>query len=251
MAAKAPKRNFPWMTDLDVAHRGLFTAGTEREENTLAAVKAAVEAGYAVEVDVRATVDNIVVVFHDPTLERLTEGKGSVDQWGFQQLKKHTVGNTGLPMPSLADVLDLIDGRVPIFIEIKSPEHDDIQKVCAGVRHCFEGYAGPVAVMSFDPRIVRWFRQYMPKYARGLIIGREILLNWKARMMWPFLLRKTKPDFLACDINLIPNSACKRWQKAGKPLLTWTVKTEMQEKVGREHADALIFEAPAVVGDRS
>lgn len=87
----------------------------------------------------------------------------------------------------------------------------------------------------------------MPKYARGMVIGREVLLNWKARLLIPYMIRKTKPDFIACDINLLPNSFCTRWRKSGKPLLTWTVKTEVLEEVGRKHADALIFEKPAVI----
>jgi glycerophosphoryl diester phosphodiesterase len=244
-------REFPWLTEKDIAHRGLFQAGTSLEENTVASVQAAKTAGYAIEIDVRTSADDIIMVFHDPTLERLTDGAGAVSKWGFKQLQQYTVGKTSKGIPTLPDIMDEIDGEVPIFIELKSPTHDDIQKLCAGVRHCFEGYRGPVAVMSFDPRIIAWFREYMPKYARGVVIGREVLLDWKARLAIPFWLRKTKPDFLACDINLLPNSFCERWRKQGKPLLTWTVKDKVMEEVGRKHADALIFESPAVVENTS
>jgi len=240
-------RNFPWLTEYNVAHRGLFEAGTAQEENSVAAVEAARNAGYAVEIDVRTSADDIIVVYHDATLERLTSGEGLVAKWGFKQLQALEVGRTGKGMPSLPDILDTINGEVPLFIELKSPSHNDIQKVCAGVRHCFEGYRGPVAIMSFDPRIVAWFRTYMPKYPRGVIIGREVLLNWKNRLLIPYWLRKTKPDFLACDINLLPNSFCARWRAKGKPLLTWTVRDQNLEQIGKAHADALIFEKPAVV----
>ncbi len=244
------KRTFPWLTEFDIAHRGLFEAGTELEENTIAAVKAAVEKGLAVEIDVRTTADDIVVVFHDETLDRLTEKTGPVIQWGFQQLKPYNVGQSGKPIPSLPDVMDVVAGKVPIFIEIKSPgPGKDIQKVCAGVRHCFEGYAGPVAVMSFDPRITAWFRSYMPKYARGVVIGREVLLQWHTRMLIPLWMRKAKPDFIACDINLLPNSFCAGWRKKGKPLLTWTVKEQHMVDIARSHADAIIFEQPAIEFD--
>lgn len=245
--AKSSSRSFPWLTEYNIAHRGLFEAGTALEENTVAAVAAAKAAGYAAEVDVRTSADDIIMVYHDSTLERLTESSEPVSRLGFKQLQKIEVGNTGKGMPTLPDIMEEINGEVPLFIELKSPSHDDIQKVCAGVRHCFEGYRGPVAVMSFDPRIVAWFRQYMPNYPRGVVIGREVLLNWKNRLLVPFWLRKTKPDFIACDINLLPNSFCERWRAKGKPLLTWTVKDKKLEEVGREHADALIFEKPAVV----
>lgn len=244
-------RKFPWLTEFDVAHRGLHVPGTRQEENTLAAVKASVMAGFGVEIDVRATVDGIIIVFHDDTLDRMTDGKGPIKQLGFAQMQKYMVGKSGMPPPSLPDVMEAVDAERPIFIEIKSSKTTNIQMVCAGVRHCFEGYGGPIAIMSFDPRVVSWFKTYMPKYARGLVVGREFLLNWRNRAALTFWLRRTKPDFLACDINLLPNSLCTRWREKGKPLLTWTVKDKKMEEVAREHADALIFEPPAVIGEIS
>ncbi|WP_286830874.1 MULTISPECIES: glycerophosphodiester phosphodiesterase family protein [Kordiimonas] len=246
---KKASREFPWLTEKDVAHRGLHKPGTVTEENTIAAVSDAVHAGYAVEIDVRATGDDIIVVFHDDTIDRMTDGKGPVSSWGFQQLRKFMVGKSGKPIPSLPDVMDAVDGHVPLFIEIKSHPKMDIQKLCAGVRHSFEGYQGPVAVMSFDPRIVHWFKTYMPKYARGLVIGREVLLGVRKRLGLQLAVHKCKPDFLACDINLLPNTYCTKWRAKGKPLLTWTVRDSRLEAIGREHADAVIFEPPAVVGE--
>ena len=241
-------RSFPWLTECDIAHRGLHTAGTREEENTVPAVRAAVDAGYGVEIDVQATVDGIIIVFHDATLDRMTDGTGSVGKLGFSQIQKYQVGNSGAPAPSLPDVMEAVDSKRPIFIEIKSTKDANIQLVCAGVRHCFEGYGGPIAVMSFDPRVLTWFKAYMPRYARGLIVGREFLLNWRNRTALSFWLRRTKPDFMACDVNLLPNGLCAKWRKNGKPLLTWTVKDKKMENIARQHADALIFERPAVVG---
>lgn len=240
-------RDFPWLTAHDIAHRGLHRAGTVEEENTLPAIRAAINAGYGVEIDVRATVDGIIIVFHDDNLDRMTNGTGSVSKMGFAQIQKYTVGNSDAPPPSLPDVLETVDEQRPIFVEIKSSKDTDIQIVCAGVRHCFEGYGGPIAVMSFDPRIIAWFKRYMPRYARGMVVGREVLLNWRNRTALSYWLRRTKPDFLACDVNLLPNTLCERWRKNGKPLLTWTVKDKQMEHIARENADALIFERPAVV----
>jgi glycerophosphoryl diester phosphodiesterase len=240
-------RSFPWLTTQHIAHRGLHTAGTEHEENTLSAIKAAVDLGYSVEIDVQATVDGIIIVFHDQTVDRMTGGKGEVRKLGYSELQKLTVGASGKPIPSLPDVMEEIDGKAPIFVEIKSSKETDIQILCAGVRHCFEGYRGPVAIMSFDPRIVAWFKNYMPLYARGLNVGRDFLLNWRNRTALTFWLRRLKPDFIACDINLLPNSMCARWQSKGRPLLTWTVKSKELEAIAKKHSDALIFEAPAVV----
>lgn len=240
-------RSFPWLTEFDIAHRGLHSPGTRAEENTIAAVQAALDAGFAVEIDVRATVDGIIIVFHDDTLDRMTDGTGPVAKLGFSQVQNYNVGNSGQPPPSLPDVMEIINEKRPLFIEIKSSKNTNIQLLCAGVRHCFEGYGGPVAIMSFDPRILSWFKSYMPKYARGLVVGREFLLSWRHRTALGFWLRRTKPDFMACDVNLLPNSLCERWRKNGNPLLTWTVKDKKLESIARQHADALIFERPAVV----
>ncbi len=243
-------REFPWLTQYNIAHRGLFIPGTAAEENTIAAVEAAMQAGYAAEIDVQMTADDIVVVFHDDTLDRMSDGQGELSKWGFQQVRKFTVGASGLPIPSLPDILDITNRKLPLFVEIKSPKKNDIQKICAGVRHCFEGYGGPVAIMSFDPRIVAWFKNYMPKYARGLIIGREGMLSIRRRLGLSYCISKIKPDFLACDINLLPNTLTTKWRKKGKPVLTWTVRDKKMEEIGHQHADALIFEAPAVVGSK-
>ncbi|MFC3050720.1 glycerophosphodiester phosphodiesterase family protein [Kordiimonas pumila] len=240
-------RSFPWLTEYKIAHRGLFEAGTAIEENTRAAVAAAVAAGYGVEIDVQGSADNIIMVYHDTELGRLVEGSGPLSNIGFQQLRLLEIANTGETMPTLPDILEEINGQVPVFIEVKSTKQSDVQKLCAGVRHCLEGYGGPAAIMSFDPRVVSWFKSYMPKYARGLIMGREILLNWKTRLALPFIIRKSSPDFVACDINLLPNSFCQRWRKKGKPVLTWTIRNQLLEDVGKKYADALIFEKPAVL----
>lgn len=240
-------RSFPWLTEFDIAHRGLHTPGSKEEENTVAAVIAAISAGFAVEVDVRATVDGIIVVFHDETLDRMTDGTGPLSKLGFSQLQQYNIGNSEQPAPSLPDVMEAIGEKQPLFIEIKSSKDTNIQLLCAGVRHCFEGHGSKVAIMSFDPRILTWFKTYMPKYARGLVVGREFLLSWRHRTALSFWLRRTKPDFMACDVNLLPNSLCERWRKNGKPLLTWTVKDKKMEAIARKHADALIFERPAVV----
>ena len=177
-------RSFPWLTEFDVAHRGLHTAGTAAEENTLPAVAAAIDAGYAIEIDVRATVDGIIVVFHDDTLDRMTNGQGSIKNLGFAQMQKYIVGASGAPAPSLPDVLELVDERRPVFVEIKSSKDTDVQMVCAGVRHCFEGYGGNVAVMSFDPPrhglVQEVHAAFCARYRRGSGVFAELAQSYGA-----------------------------------------------------------------------
>ena len=248
MTDNGSPRAFNWLTRQHVAHRGLYQAGTICEENTLPAIEAAINAGFSVEIDVRLTGDDRIAVFHDVSLDRLTGQKGLIAQHGLAQLQEIQVGNSGAGIPHFPDVLDLVDGRTPLFVEIKTEERTNIQHLCAGIRHSLEGYAGDVAVMSFDPRIGLWFSKYMPKYARGAIIGRDALLSISRRLTTALWIKRIQPDFIACDIHLLPNSLCNRWRKKGKPVLTWTVKNELDEIMGSRHADALIFERPAIVG---
>ena len=241
------ERHFSFLGAKHVAHRGLFENSTTAEENTLPAVSAAVEAGFGVEIDVRMTADEQVVVFHDDNLDRVAGVEGKVSEMTYRDLQAHMIGESGRPMPLLHEVLDEIDAREALFIEVKSKREDDPSRLCAGVRRAMEGYAGDVAVMSFDPRVTQWFKTVAPKIARGLVIGEEALGSTKARLLLKFAVSKSKPDFLACDIRQLPNKFCTTWRKGGKPLLTWTVRTADQEVTGKAHTDALIFEKPAVV----
>ena len=242
-------RDQSWLSGLRAAHRGLFTAGTEREENTLPAITAAIELGYAIEIDVQVTADKKIMVFHDFTLERLTGGHGRLADLLYSEIKQHIVGATKLPIPTLKEVLDTVNGQSPLLIEVKSKHEQDIRPICEGVREFVQGYKGHVAIMSFDPRIISWFRKHAPDIIRGWVISKEALDGFKANLMRPYIMWQSKPDFIACDIRELPNSFTAKWRSHGNPLLTWTVRTQEQEKIGIKHTDGLIFEAPAVVGE--
>ncbi|WND02474.1 glycerophosphodiester phosphodiesterase family protein [Temperatibacter marinus] len=240
--------DYSWIIKTDIAHRGLYKSGTKYEENSLAAIERAVEKGYAIEIDVRMTAEGAIVVFHDARLERLTDGRGYVSEFTYAELEKYTVGQTGLKIPLLTDVLDLVNERVPLIIEAKCPLSMDPFQLCAGIRFALEGYIGKIAVMSFNPKVALWFRDNFPDYARGLVIDFQGLSKFHRRLLTSYSLRRTNPHFLALDINSLPSKFAEKWRSSDKPLLTWTVKSKGQETVARENADALIFEAPAVAG---
>ncbi len=243
---KIKNRAFPWLALKNIAHRGLFQSGTVYEENSLPAFEAAVLAGYAIELDVQMTSDKLIAVFHDENLRRLTGMNADICETGLQTVKTLNIGKSGSCVPTLYDVFDLVNKRTPIYIKVKTSENTDIQLICGGIRHALEGYAGDVAVMSFDPRIIAWFKKYVPRFARGLILGREALLSVSDRIKTSYYISRYKPDFLACDINLLPNSLCTPWRKKGRPVTTWTIRSKEQETIGNKHADALTFELPAV-----
>ena len=237
-----------WLTELDVAHRGLHLPGTAREENSLAAISAAVEKGYAVLVDIRSTLDGVAVAFHDATLDRMTEKKGKLADYSYRQLEDVTVGWSQENIPSLTDVLDVVEGQVPVFLQIKTDGVADIVPICAGIRRALEGYKGKIAVMSFDFRIVSWFKRYLPTCGRGVMLGRDMILSMRNRIALNFKLNGLSPDFVAFDVNLMPNPFAEKLRKKGMPIFVWTVRHVDMESIARRFSDRLIFEEPAVTG---
>lgn len=240
--------DYSWIGKTDIAHRGLYKAGSEREENSLAAIEKAVDAGYAIEIDVRMTTDERVVVFHDARLERLTSGRGFISESHYTDLEKLTLGQSNQKIPTLNDVLEVVNERVPLYIEAKCPHKMDVEQLCAGIRYSLEGYIGNLAIMSFNPGVPKWLKDNFPDYARGLVVDYRGMSGWQRTLLTRYALSRCDPHFLAMDVNSLPNKMAKKWTRAKKPLLTWTVKSEGQVNVGRENADALIFEAPAIVG---
>ncbi|GHF29854.1 phosphodiesterase [Kordiimonas sediminis] len=247
MAARKQTRHIPWLGNLDIAHRGLFDRTEGREENTLSAITYAADKGYAVEFDVVLTRDETVIVFHDATLDRLTDGKGRVDTVDFADLAHTPTKLNGEPIPCLADVLSAVAGRVPIYLEIKSARKYDPTRLCREVYRLLADYKGDVCIMSFDPRAVRWFRKNAPEIVRGLVIEDKTLQKTSSRLMLRYAIRRNTPDFLSVDISSLPHPYYTRWRKTGKKLITWTVRTKEQEVLGRQHTDALTFEKPAVL----
>jgi len=146
-------------------------------------------------------------------------------------------------------VLETINGQSPLLIEVKSKKEQNIRVICEGVRKCLQEYKGHVAIMSFDPRIINWFRKHAPDIIRGWVISKEALHGFKASLMRPYIVRQSKPDFIACDIRELPNNFTTKWRGHGNPLLTWTVRTQEHERTGLQQTDGLIFEAPAVIGE--
>ncbi len=161
------KKDLAWLTERPIAHRGLHDMNKEVWENTLSAFKRAKKNGYAIECDVHLTADHQVVVFHDNALSRVTGTDGFIWQRTAEELRALRIGGTKDHPPTLAEMLDTVDGKVPIVIEIKGiPGHDDglVEAVAAQL----QAYSGPAAIMSFDHWIIRQFPTAAPGIPAGL-----------------------------------------------------------------------------------
>jgi glycerophosphoryl diester phosphodiesterase len=139
-------------------------------------------------------------------------------------------------------MLDLVAGRAPLLIEIKSRRDLRVAPLCLAVRRVLEGYRGDVAVMSFDPRVPAWFRRYSPHIVHGLVVTEEGRRTLFARARRHLALWHGKPQFLAYDVRDLPSRFAALQRRRGLPVLTWTVRSpELAEKASA-HADAPIAE---------
>ncbi|MPS67648.1 MAG: glycerophosphodiester phosphodiesterase [Novosphingobium sp.] len=236
-------RKVGWIGGHDYAHRGLH--GAVIPENSLAAFRLAVEEGYGVELDVQRAGDGTPVVFHDGELDRLTGETGPVFRRSAAQLAGITLGGTAETIPSLRQALNQIAGRAPVLIELKSSRSTRIAALCLAVRRVLEGYTGSHAVMSFDPRVSRWYHRHSPHTVRGLVVseGEDRALPGKLRRR--LALWQARPDFLAYDVRDLPSRFATAQRKRGLPVATWTVRRPEHHARAGLHADAVIFERPA------
>lgn len=228
-----------WLRGLEIAHRGLHGGGTP--ENSPAAFVAAIAAGLAIECDVQLTADDEAVVFHDFALDRLVGRPGAVVERTAAQLATLRLTGTDQAIPSLASMLALVASRAPLLIELKSRRHWPVARLCAAVERALAGYPGQVAVMSFDPRVPRWFARHAPTRARGLVLS-EVPPRWLRRLRLRWAVGLATPDFLAVDVHGLPGGIAAAARRRGLPVATWTVRTATDRALALTYADAVIGE---------
>ncbi|MDE2435678.1 MAG: glycerophosphodiester phosphodiesterase [Sphingomonadales bacterium] len=235
-----------WMGGVAYAHRGLHGVGVP--ENSPSAFAGAIERGMGIECDIQRSLDGQAMVFHDDTLDRVTDHTGLVAGRTGQELGKIILSGSADTIPTLRQLLDQVSGRVPLLIEIKAGKrgHTRTSAQCLAVRRVLEGYAGPHAIMSFDPRVVRWFATHSPLTVRGLVVTEEDDKALPGMIRRRLSLWHARPDFLAYDIRDLPSRFAAAQKRRGLPLLTWTVRSpELRERAAL-YADAPIAEGAGV-----
>ncbi|MBC2665066.1 glycerophosphodiester phosphodiesterase [Novosphingobium flavum] len=241
--APAPAR-VGWLRRAIIAHRGLHGPGLP--ENGLGAAAAAIARGLGIECDVRKSCDGQAVVFHDAALDRLTGETGPLAERTAEQLGRVRLSGSEDTIPTLRRLLDLVAGQVPLLIEVKSDRGQRVEALCLAVRRVLEGYRGPHAVMSFDPRVSRWFWRHSPFTVRGLVMSEENEKTIFGRIKRHFSLWLARPDFLAYDIRDLPGRFPAAQRRRGLPLATWTVRSPDLLARALDHADAPTVEGAGV-----
>ena len=233
------KRNrLRWLTAHPIAHRGYHDIRRGRPENTLAAFDAAIEARYAIECDVHISADGVPIVFHDDGLERLCGEPGLVRDRTAAELGDLRVAGTGEWIPTLDELLALVAGRVPLILELKHLPGRDAG-LAFGVVERLQDYAGPAAVMSFEPALIAEVRVADPNLPRGL----TAMGNWRCGLEHLRTALNLGVDFISYAIDDLPTPMPLFARGVLKiPLICWTVRSKAQLQKAQKWADQITFE---------
>ncbi|MGB5777492.1 MAG: glycerophosphodiester phosphodiesterase family protein [Allopontixanthobacter sediminis] len=243
-APAPPPKRVGWLGEWTYAHRGLH--GADIPENSTAAFASAMAAGYGIECDVQRSGDGRAVVFHDWEFDRLTDETGPVSDRTAGEIETIPLSGNGEYIRTLEHFLDQVDGTVPVLIEIKSRNDRRVRPLCLAVHRALEGYRGRHAVMSFDPRVSRWFASHSRNTVRGLVVTEENAKSLAGRWRRHSALWIAKPDFLAYDIRDLPSAFAAAQRRRGLPVLSWTVRSAAHREVVDLHADAAIAEGEGI-----
>jgi glycerophosphoryl diester phosphodiesterase len=227
------------------AHRGLHNA--ERAENSMSAFKAAVEGGYGIELDIRLSRDGEMVVFHDDTLDRVCGREGRVIDFTADELATFKLSGTNDGIPRFSDVLALVDGKVPLLVEIK--EDPGVSAVSEATCKMLKGYKGAYIVESFNPLSLRTVKKNMPEVSRGILSHRYYEYEPYRKPLY-FLLQSLllnflcRPAFIAYDHRHAKAFGLRFARGFFRvPTLAWTVKSAEDEAEARKNGfDGIIFE---------
>ena len=228
------------------AHRGLWSRAAGIPENSMEAFSRAAGAGYGIELDVHVTADGFPVVFHDEELHRMCGVDGEVEEKTLPELQELRLGGTGHGIPLLSSVLEMVQGRVPLLIELKVPTTDI--SMCPRVWSLLKNYEGDYLIESFNPLAVRWFRRHCPEVIAGQLSARYSREDKNTSLMKfcsTTLLMNTisRPDFISYNCrhtDVIGYRLNRRLFRA--PVFLWTIRTEEDYGECMRQCDGIIFE---------
>ena len=228
------------------AHRGFHDNKSEAPENSMRAFQKAVDKGYGIELDVQLTKDCIPVIFHDETLDRVCKKPGKVRDYTWEEIKKFTLCDSKERIPLFEEGLKLVDGKVPLIIEIKMYENKTI--VCEKVDEILKRYNGVYCIESFHPLALKWYRKHRAQVVRGQLssnFNEPGKIETIDRMLVHYLLTNflAKPDFIAYDYKHKQNLSRRICSKLfGCLSVAWTIRSQRDMDENKDDFDLFIFE---------
>ncbi len=228
------------------AHRGLHDNTGDAPENSMAAFRKAVEAGFGMELDIQLTKDKQVVVFHDFTLKRICGVEGKVCDYNYEELQQFTLYNSQERIPKLAEVLKLVNGKTPIIVEFKG-ETLDIS-LCSIADVILREYNGAYCMESFNPLMVAWYRKNRREIVRGQLS--KHFFKDEAKTLRNFALQHmlfnfyAKPHFIAYrseDYAYLPRRIC--CDLYGAIAVVWTIRSQKELDERKKDFNWFIFDS--------
>ena len=242
----------PAFLQVPLAHRALHDVADGRPENSRAAIRAAMAHGYGIEIDLQMSRDGQAMVFHDYQLDRLAEAKGPVQQRSAAELGAITLKGGDEGVPTFAEVLALVAGRVPLLVEIKDQDGAlgaNVGPLEEAAAEAARGYEGPLAFMSFNPESVAAMARFAPDVPRGIVTE-----EYDAEE-WPLVRAEVRdrlrgiPDydrvgacFISHHVSDLGRARVSELKASGANVLCWTVRSAEIEAEARKVADNVTFE---------
>lgn len=251
-AEPADKSRTAWLTSTLIAHRGIHSSSGILIENSMPALAAAVEKGYAIELDVQLTKDKKLVVFHDKKLKRMFGLDNNLSDLTYAELSELKFAGTSESVPLFSDVLPMVNGRMPILVEIKN--EGTVGELESMLYQELKGYTGQYAVQSFNPFSLKWFRDNAPEVLRGQLSGSFVItgydveyagttrLPWYKQFMLSNLLLdfESRPNFIAYETVNVDESTLKNLRSLKVPVLGWVIDDEAEYLSVKNYFDNFI-----------
>jgi len=234
-----------------IAHRALHDKTDNRPENSRAAIQAAINAGYGIEIDLQRTSDNQAMVFHDYDMTRLTGQPGPIQQVTAARAQATQLLHAEDGIPTLDEVLQIVAGKAPLLIELKDQDGamgTNVGLLEADVVRALRGYDGPVALMSFNPNSVAELARLAPDVPRGLV---TCSYQPKVELLPQDVCDHLRdiPDFdrvgasfISHEVHDLARPRVSELKARGVPILCWTVRSPEQEAEARRVAENVTFE---------
>lgn len=228
------------------AHRGLHDETTP--ENSMAAFQKAVDAGYGMELDVHLMQDGKLAVIHDSSLKRTVGIDKKIEDLTAEDLPDCKLEGTDECIPLFTDVLQMVNGKTPLIVEIKT-EGNNFKEVSEATCAVLADYKGLYCVESFDPRAIAYVRKHYPKLVRGQLAHNSLKEESPVPKFLRFLITYNLlnfwvvPDFIAYrykDRKTLSNFLCRKlWKIQG---VSWTLTDEEQFRTAKKESWIPIFE---------
>ena len=222
-----------------ISHRGIHN-NIDIYENTLEAIKLAKDKGYIIEIDIHLTKDNQVIVFHDYNTKRLLKDNKIVEDSTYEELNNQNIFH----IPTLTEVLNIVNGKVPLLIEIKQLKK--VGKLEEEMMNILNKYKGEYAIQSFNPKVLLWFKKHYPSILRGQLSysykNNHFMKIKKVFLKNMFTNFLTKPNFISYKYNELTEKKINKLKKKNITLLGWTVRSKKEYKKYSHYYDNLICE---------